>query len=159
MHDCRTLGRTGEFIQIRLGKWVESGDPSWRNSTSDEHEAPTGLDACTNKLAEADDCDTPCILTLKDPINLSQCSSATLDRFADGFINTGDYLKVEVYGNGTWAQLFKGSDGNGDTDRWESKSVDLASYSSTDFKLRFTALADRIAEDFGVDNVKITGKC
>ena len=141
-----------------LGKWRESGEPDWRADTFDERDIPPGVSS-PNKVAEADNCDTGCTLTVARSINISSLSSPVLEfwRYVDSSLDKKEYLKLEVTKNGrTWVTLDTWSQENGqDTDDWEKESYDLKPYKSSSFKLRFVALMSSPSEDVGIDNVVV----
>ena len=83
-----------------MDKWIESDEPDWRASIFDEGRTPTVNHTNTNKVAEADNCDTLCTLTIAEPLNISNLTSPVLefyryvDRSIDDYDNgTGEYLK------------------------------------------------------------------
>lgn len=145
-----------------LGRWTESGDINWRADRFDENNNPPGLSG-SNNVAEADNCNNTCILTLSTPINLSSHNSASLQfwRYIDRSLDSGEYLKVEVSTNGrTWITLDTWSDDNDDDDdAWHAESYDLSSYlSSRTFSMRFVAEMSSTSEDVGIDNVQIVSE-
>lgn len=48
-----------------LGKWIETGDGDWRTGTQDLPQWTFSRTAHSGNIAEADNCDNPCILTLR----------------------------------------------------------------------------------------------
>ena len=95
-------------------------------------------------------------LTLKNSIDLSGKSSATLTYswFIERSWDSGEYIALDVY-DGSWQQVAI-LRGNVDQENvWHHETIDLSSYMSSNFKLRFRAKVSRSNEDGHVDNVKI----
>ena len=142
-----------------LGKWVESGQREWQAGYLDENKVIPGY-TLRNKVAEADDCDDEaCVLTLRSPIDLSGYKSATLefDRFVDLSLDRGEYLAVSIGNNGAYREIFRWTDGAGDTDRWHHEIVDLDRYLRSGFSIKFSTEESSSIEDVAIDNVKIRG--
>lgn len=153
-----------DFEDGTLDKWTESGEPDWRADAFDERSLPPGH-ASTNKVAEADNCDTPCIITTTSPMNITGIDNPRLEfwRYVDRSIDNyddgeGEYLKAEVTTDGAaWTQLDLWTEENGDDDdAWHRETYDLAPYSSAAFQVRFVALASSPAEDVGIDSINVT---
>lgn len=143
-----------------LGKWAESGQLEWQSGYQDDGVAVPGHTA-GNLIAEADDCDDrACILSMAVPLDLSPYSSATLafDRFVDAGLDRGEYLAVEVGNGGTYAEVLRWTDGDGDDHRWHRETVDLAGYLAPGFNVRFVTEESSSTEDVGIDNVLISGE-
>lgn len=139
-------------------KWTESGEGDWRLSTSSAHSVPTAPGhASTNKVMHVDDCDTTCTITLKSPLDLSDYDSATLSflRFVDYGLDSGEYLKVELYDGTSWNQVYRWTHGSGDDNRWHDESYDLSSYLVSGFKVRFVAHMSVPNEDVQLDDIVI----
>ncbi len=142
-----------------ISKWTESGQREWQWGTLDDSAAIPG-ETGSNKIAEADDCDDQsCILTLRNSVDLSGYSAATLEfhRYVDRGLDSGEYLKVEVGNDNIWTEIFKWTDGTGDDGTWHKESYNLSNYLNNGFKVRFVTEQSSSREDVGVDNVKITG--
>ncbi len=142
-----------------ISKWVESGQREWQGGTLDDSAVISG-ETRSNKIAEADDCDDEsCILALRDSVNLSEYSAATLEfhRYVDNSLDRGEYLKVEVGNNNRWTEIFKWTDRVGDDSTWHKESYNLSGYLQDGFKVRFVTEQSSSTEDVGIDNVKITG--
>ena len=141
-------------------KWTETGEGDWRTSTSPLH-GVTVLPGHTpsNLVLHSDNCDTTCTLTLKNPIDLTAYSSATLSfwRFLDSSLDAGEYLKMDVYNGNTWNTVFDWShDSRSDDHRWHFESYSLAPYLTTSsFNLRFVTHQSSIYEDVQIDDVTI----
>ena len=143
-----------------LTDWLETGYGNWRSDTLDESRYIAGQYGTYNLVATADGCVGDCILTLRNPIDLTSYTSATLEfhKFVDNSIDRDEYLKVELGDGGTYTEIFSWTDGEGDTDRWSLSTYDLSDYLNSDqFTIRFITLQSSRYEDVGVDNVKIIG--
>ena len=145
-----------------LGKWTESGETDWAAGTPNEGGQPTGHTSA-NKVAKASDCDSQCVLTLTDGINLSGYSSARLSlwRYVDNSLDSGEYLKVDVSSDGgtTWTNAFDWRGGSSSADdTWHKETLSLSGYlTSTDFKVRLVAKMSSSSEDVAVDDVSVSG--
>ena len=142
-----------------LSKWIETGEGDWTTSTSQSHYEPTlpGKPS-TNKVLHSDNCDSSCTMTLKNSIDLTRYSSATLSlwRFVDSGIDRGEYLKVDLFDGTTWRTVYNWSHGSGDDNRWHRETYDLSSYmTATAFKIRFVTHQSSSSEDVQVDDVLI----
>ena len=144
-----------------LSKWTLSGD-DWESSTLDESVAIEGY-TTSNIVAQADNCDASCVLTLTTGLNLSGKSSAHLSfhRFIDDQVDNGEYLKVEVSNNGgtSYRELDRWGGSNDEDDNvWhhETYQLTLADLQSTNFKVRFTSNQSTSAEDTAIDNVIVS---
>jgi len=149
-----------------LSKWVETGHGNWRVDTSGSHYGiplHTGKTA-SNRVLHGDDCDSVCIVTMRDSVSIPKGATATLTfiKFFDSKIDAGEYL--EVLGsadNGvTWTSIERWTKGAPRTDTWTEQSYDISSYASktgtpSKFKLRFATLESSRAEDVEVDDVVI----
>jgi PKD repeat protein len=146
-------------FQNGLTKWVESNEYDWNNERYAERNIP-GYTS-TNKVAHADACTTStgCIITMKNSINLSTYSSATLTfwRYVDGSIDSGEFLKVEVFDGISWKRVFYWTNLSGDDDTWRQQTLDLSPYLASNFNLRFVGKMSSIYEEVEVDDVRIEG--
>jgi len=141
-------------------KWTETGEGDWRTSTSQSHAVPTlPGHPSSNLVLHSDNCDTTCTLTLKDPIDLTPYSGATLSlwRFVDFGLDPGEYLKVELYDGSTWITAFDWQASAGDDDNtWHSESYDLSSYlTASGFKMRLVTHQSSTSEDVQLDDIVI----
>ncbi len=110
-------------------------------------------------MATADGCRSDCILTLRNTIDLTPYTSATLEfhKFVDNAIDRDEYLKVELGDGGTYTEIFSWTHYDGDTDQWSLETYNLSNYLNSDqLTIRFITLQSKVSEDVGVDNVKIT---
>ena len=150
---------TDDFESSSLAaKWTETGEGDWIISTSSAHSVPTAPGHATaNKVAHVDDCDRTCTITLKNPLDLSGYGSATLSfsRFVDYGLDSGEYLKVEVYDGSSWKQAYRWTHGSGDDNRWHDESYDLSDYLVSGFKVRFVAHMSYYNEDVQLDDIVI----
>ncbi len=147
-----------DFEDGTLDKWTESGETDWRVDRFDEGAFPPNHNN-TNIVAEADNCDTVCTITLANPVDLSSSTNSTLSfyRYIDRSLDDTEYLTVEVTTNGTtWMELDRWSpENNDDDDKWHLQSYDITQYNSTAFSLRYTAHMSSSSEDVGIDDVKV----
>ena len=150
-----------DFEDGTLNKWTESGESDWRADTFDENRVPENHSS-SNKVAEADNCDTVCILAIKNAVDISTSTDPKLEfwRYIDRSLDDTEYLKVEVTKNGsTWIEIDKWTPENGDDDdSWHKETYDLSPYKTSDFKVRFVASMSSPSEDVGIDDVKITSQ-
>jgi len=141
-----------------LDKWTESPSSSrWRAGYLDDSVYIDPGDT-TNKVAEADGRCNACVMTIKDKLDLSSYSSATLEfhRYVDSDLDSDEYLKVEIRkSGGSWTQIYKWTHSDGDDSTWHKETYDLASYLASDFEIRFTAKMTLGNEDVGIDNVTV----
>lgn len=144
-----------------LDRWAGSGNPNWRSGAPLEGGQPPGQLA-GNTVARARHCTSECVLTLRDGIDLSGYDAAGLSfwRFFDGYIRSGDYLRVDVSpdGGSTWSTAYTWGLGAGNDDRWHRETLSLAPYlNSTDFKVRLAARLSYVTSDAAIDDVVING--
>ena len=140
-----------------LGKWIESGEGDWRIGTQDRriYLDPNDTD---NLIAESDNCDTQCTLTLRTPINLSTQSHAYLhlDRILSSAIDDDEYLKVQVGTGNSYTTIFEWTHPNDDDNMWHHQVHDLSSYlTATNFSIRLVTTTSSSGEDVGIDNIEI----
>jgi hypothetical protein len=112
-----------------------------------------------NLVAHADDCNTPCQLTLSNSLDLSSYESATLGfwRYVDDRLSPREHLKVEAFDGASWNQIFFWTHAQGDDDRWRYESFDLSSFLVNGFKLRFSSKKKKANSVTEIDDVKIVG--
>ena len=147
-----------------LGEWIvvsDSRDVGWRTTELDEGDSIPGDDSLRNIVAQSDECDKVCTLTLARSIDLTPHDSMLLsfDRWVDGAIDRDEYLKVEVGNNGSYREIAKWSSANGgDDDRWHHEVFELSAedLSSSRFTVRFTSLNGGHTEEVAIDNVLIS---
>jgi hypothetical protein len=140
-----------------FAKWTETGDGDWKTESSSEKQVPGHS---SNLVAHSDDCDSSCTLTIAPPIDLTSYSSATLKfwRYVDDDIDSGEYLKVDLYNGSTWNTVFNWTHGAGDDDDWHQETVNLGSYLGTsNFDVRFVTKQSSSSEDVEIDDVVIEG--
>ena len=97
----------GDTFSSGLFKWDETGEGDWRHGKFDEFKTIPGY-TDGNIVAEVDDCDTSCTLTMRTPIDLTWYASATLefDRFVDNAADPGEYLSIEAGRGNAWMTAF-----------------------------------------------------
>ncbi|MDD9809859.1 MAG: HYR domain-containing protein [Thaumarchaeota archaeon] len=139
-------------------KWVETGEFDWRADGPDEGTNPPSHPS-SNRVAEADNCDIGCVLTMRSFLNLSGHSSATLEfwRYIDTSLDAGEYLRVQVHSNGRWTTVYSWGGGIGDDDRWHKESYSLAGKLTNDFRVRFVAKMSSSSEEVAIDDVAVRG--
>ena len=140
--------------------WDETGDGDWTTATSALHGVPTiPGHSSTNLVLHSDDCDNECTITLKNPINMTDYTSATLSfwRYVDVRLDNGEYLKVNLYDGSTWKTAYNWTNGNGDDSTWTKESCSLDSYTmSSGFKMRLVTKQSLSTEDVQVDDIVIS---
>ena len=152
-----SMGMFSDDFESGLTKWTASSE--WQADTFDERKNPPAHNSANN-VAEADNCDVECTLTMTTSLDMADATNPVLEfwRYVDNSLDTGEYLKVEVTQNGnTWTQLDLWNPENGDDDdTWHKETYDLTSYQSSTFQMRFAALMSSSTEDVGIDNVVIS---
>ena len=110
-----------------LDNWIKQGEDEWSSGTPEDGQRPASPDH--NKVAQADDCDSECMLVLKNGINLSRYSYAGLSlwRYVDKSLDSGEYLKVDVSSDGgaTWSNAFDWRGGRDDDGAWHQHTLNL----------------------------------
>jgi len=166
-------GNTGSAtlkVVVNLETGFDSGLGDWkpkdgwaavgggRTSPSPASGHPPGS-AQLNKVAEADDCDTECTITL-GTLDLSGYAAATLEfwRYVDASIDAGEYLQVQArLDRGSWAPLYDWTDGADTLGSWRKESISLADHLHNGVSLRFAALVDGADKEVAVDSVALRG--
>ncbi len=148
-----------------LVKWtsrVGHNDTGWRAMPHTEGDVIYGFGA-GNIVAEAEECDSICVITTSAPIDLTAHNQAYLsfNRWVDTALDLNEYLKVEVSNDGgvTYRQLDKWDSASGDNDdKWhrESYTLTAADLRATDFKIRFVTRQSSSAEQTAIDNVLLS---
>ena len=145
-----------DFEDGNLDGWTESGESDWRADRFDEYRLPPNHPS-TNKVAEADDCDTSCTITRTSDIDMTRYNNEFLQfyRYIDTTLDDDEYLKLEVYDGTAWIQLDLWSQENSDNDdAWHLEKYSLSDYTDvTDFNIRFVAKMSSNTEDVGIDDV------
>ena len=153
-----------------LSLWTQSGymgppgdeEPRWVVQEPIEDDVPDH--DSSNMVLHASDCDSECIITMDQAVDLTGHSSAELTfwRMADGSLdeNDGEYARVQVSSDGgsSWSTIYEWDERtSGELDgNWHFEEYDLSNYLSSDsFKVRFAVLADKRAEDVEFDDVRI----
>ena len=146
---------TGSNSNDWVGNWVEDSQNDYFRSTQ---RATDG-----NLSAEVDGRASNATLMLGSPIDLSSYDSATLtfDWLIESGFDSGEYIALDVSSDGgaTWTNSVRQLNGNSDPEnQWQSESVDLTPYTSSNVLIRFRAQVSLSSEDANIDNVKITGQ-
>ncbi len=136
-----------------LSQWTLTGDDEiWELRSG----IPTGT---TGNVASTDNCDSNCYM-VSDTINTSQATTLTFDRYVSTRVDNEEGLKVEVSTNNgrTWSEIISFTENNNKNDStWHTETLDISSYKSNIFKLKFTAINSRSNEIVQIDDVTITG--
>ncbi|MFQ5440426.1 MAG: S8 family serine peptidase [Nitrosopumilaceae archaeon] len=155
-------GQTGQlfFDDFESGQsnWTESGEYDWAIEPEKELNVPGH--SSDNLVFHADNCDFICTITLKDSIDLSTQSSASLSfwRFVDASLDNGEYLKVQLYDGNQWNTIYNWTNKAGDDNKWHHETFDLTGYLGTaDFKVRFQTHETMTIEEVEIDDVLIEG--
>jgi hypothetical protein len=144
-------------FQSGFTKWVETGEGDWNLEKPSEKQVPNHT---SNLVAHSDNCDTSCTITMSTTFNLRSYSSVTLTfwRYVDNDLDSGEYLKVEMYDGTKWNTVFNWTNGAGDDDTWHQETVNLGSYlSASNFNVRFVTKQSSTSEDVEIDDVIING--
>ena len=132
-----------------MANWVQDGQNDWLCSTQRAVEG--------SHSAEVDGWAGDATLTVKDDINLSGTSQATLtfSWLIESGLDTGEYLALDLWNGTTWVEAAK-LRGNVDPENvWHDEVIDLSDYLIGDFKLRFRGKMSLSREDANVDVVRI----
>ena len=149
-----------DFESSLSGNWTESGESDWSIVPMGRNAVPHIPDRSPpNNVLHASNCDTGCTLTLTQPLDLTEYSSASLSfwRFVDSGHDGSEHLKAELYDGSSWSTAFHWSDSlENDDGRWHLESYDLASYlDASDFKIRFVTQQSQSHEDVQIDDIRI----
>lgn len=136
------------------GAWVEDSQNDWFRSTQRSTDG--------NRSAEVDGYANNATLKMSNPVDLTGYDTATLtfDWLIESGVDSGEYLALDISSNGgaTWNTSILQLDGNSDPEnQWQSETVDLTPYASSNLVIQFRSKVSRSNEDANVDNVKITG--
>ncbi|MCP4600818.1 MAG: hypothetical protein GY847_09850 [Proteobacteria bacterium] len=140
-----------------LDQWIETGEGDW-NTESRHSSSGYPSDGTGSPAAHSDNCDSSCTLELQQRVDLTQFSQATLNflRFVDSSLDSGEYLRVQLWNGSSWVTEYDFTNGAGDTNRWESESFDLASYMNvSDFSVRLVTKSSRSDEHVHIDDFEI----
>ena len=136
-----------------LSNWTLTGDDEdWELKRGSQ----TGT---TGYVASSDDCDRNCYM-ISDTINARQAVTLGFDRYVSTSIDRNEGLKVEVSTNNgrTWSELeFYTTSPRSDDSTWHNEELDISSYQSSTFKLKFIGISSSRSEIVQIDNVVITG--
>ncbi len=83
----------------------------------------------SNKVAEADDCDTVCTLTKSVSLDMTDYSDEFLSfyRYVDRSLDLNEYLILEIYDGSNWIELDKWNQENSDDDdAWHLENYSLS---------------------------------
>ncbi len=146
-----------DFQNGTFNKWVEGNEFDWRVRKPAERQVP-GKNS-SNLVAHASKCTSlnGCRLSLINPFDLRNFSSATLKfwRYVDNELDNGEFLKVMAFNSTSWNQIFYWTNLQGDNDIWQNISFNLSGYLSNNFNLAFISKENLIGEDTQVDDVLI----
>ena len=141
--------------------WDETGDGDWRSTPSMSHSVPAVPgEQSSNRVLHADNCDDPCILTMKTSLNMTDTyasANLTFWRFVDSGLDRDEHLKVEAYNGMSWDTIYHWSDAlNNDDSEWHFETYDLTPYLHvTDFKIRIVTEMSSSSEDVQLDDINI----
>lgn len=155
--DNTTVEVTDEPIEVfsdsfdggSLANWVQDAQNDWLCSIQRAVEG--------SHSAEVDGWAGDATLTMKDAIDLSGTSQATLtfSWLIESGVDTGEYLALDLWNGTTWDEAAR-LKGNVDTENvWHNEAIDLSDYLIGDFKLRFRGKMSLSSEDANVDVVRI----
>src|SRR3989344_8109038 len=148
---------TDDF-QSGFAKWTESNEFDWNPESPAERAVPGSVSG--NRVAHADACrlTAGCFLTTTNTIDMSAYSSASLSfkRYVDNALDSGEFLRVDIFDGSTWRQVAYWTNGAGDDDTWRTETIDLTPYRSANFKVRFVSKENSTTEEVEVDDVVVT---
>ena len=141
-----------------ISQWTLSGQGRWTAKVFDESFRNSPTYTTTDKVANANDCDSTCIMT-SPSINLQGKSWAYLQfgRFVDNSFDGSEGIKVELYDGARWNTVYHWTATAGqDDDTWHIESFRLNSnYLTSNFKIKVTATSSTSAESAGINNVRV----
>ena len=136
-----------------LSNWTLTGDDEdWELKRGSQ----TGT---TGYVASSDDCDKKCYME-SITIDASQAVTLGFDRYIDTGVDRNEGLKVSVSTDdgASYTQLaFYSQNNNKDDSIWHTETLDISSYQSSTFKLKFTGVSSYYDDIVKIDNVTITG--
>jgi putative hemolysin/PKD repeat protein len=139
------------FEDYYLSNWVQDSQNDWFCSPQRAVEG--------SRSAEVDGWAQNASLTLKEAVNLSEVSDATLSFswLIESGVDSGEYLALDLWDGTSWNEAARL---RGDVDLenvWHNEVIELGSYLRDDFKLRFRGKMSATDEDANVDLVRIVG--
>lgn len=146
---------TGNNSNDWNGAWVEDSQNDWFRSTQ---RSTDGI-----RSAEVDGYANNATLKMSNPVDLTGYDTATLtfDWLIESGFDSGEYLALDISSDGgtSWNTSVLQLDGNIDPEnQWQSETVDLTPYASSNLVVQFRSKVSRSNEDANVDNVRITGE-
>ena len=138
-----------DSFESGIGNWVQDTQNVWSAST---RRAVQGV-----RSAEVRGPATDAALTLKNPLNLSGYSGATLtfSWFIETALGSGEYVACDLWNGASWTKVAELKGNVGPENSWQSQTISLNSYLRSDFKLRFRGRMSATTEHANVDVVKI----
>ena len=144
-----------EDFESGLDSWTQNGDSDWIVRAP----ITTVPDSSSNNMvAYSVDCDSLCIMTM-NPVDLSELDSGylKLDRYVSSELDSGEYLKVEVYDGSVWSTAFDWqASAREDDSTWHTEYFDLSSHLVSDMQIKITAKTSYPPEVTMIDNISIT---
>jgi hypothetical protein len=139
------------FDDSALSNWVQGGQDDWFCSTQRAVEG--------SYSAEVDGWAVDATMTLKDDIDLSGMSQATLtfSWLIESGVDTGEYLALDLWNGTAWNEVARLRGDVDAEDVWHGEVIDLSDYLIGNFKLQFRGTMSRSDEDANVDVVRIEG--
>jgi hypothetical protein len=109
--------------------------------------------------AEVDGWAVDATLTLKDAIDLSGTSQATLtfSWLIESKLDNDEYLALDLWNGTAWNEVARLRGDVDQEDIWHDEEIDLSDYLIGNFKLQFRGTMSRSDEDANVDVVRIEG--
>ena len=144
------------FEDATLNKWVQDSQKDWFVSTQRARDG--------SRTAEVDGSANGATITVNSPVNLQGKISAklTYSWFIESNWDSGEYICLDIFSNGIWNNGVPGTsrclDGDvvAEEGQWHDVSLDLSSYLTNDFKIKFRAKVSGSSEDGNVDKVIVT---
>ena len=111
-----------------------------------------------NHVAQSLNCDYHCHMTSETIDTSGLAAQLSFWLFVSPKIDDGEGLRVEITTNNgqTWTQIFFSDDSNKDYSVWSKETLNLASYQSDTFKIRFTAISSSSSEIIWIDDVQVS---
>ena len=142
-----------DFEDCSLSNWEQDVQNDWFCSTQRAHEG--------THAAEVDGWANDAALTLKEAIDLSGATEATLSFwwYIESRLDDGEYLACDVWNGTAWVEVVLLGGENytaGHENMWHNGQIQLGDDDiGGDFKLRFRGKMSRYDEDANVDAVQI----
>ena len=141
-----------------LDKWTITADGSRNWGIISDRTSVEAVDA-NNHIVSSKNCDNNCFM-VSDTIDTTSYTQIEFDKYVHFNVDRTEGLKVEVSTNDgtTWTEIATYTEDNGhNTTDWTTETLDISSYQSSTFKVKFTGMSSSNNEVVSVDDVKFLG--